>query len=212
MKLLILQGSPRANGNSSLLAGAAAEGAKEAGYEVTCVQIADILQGFLRDCRTCRKEDGECSIEDQFRNVFFEQYLTADGVVFSTPLYWYGVSGQVKTFLDRTFCYYAASYPQSDTVVSGMCGKRIGLLISSEETFPTAPAGVIHQMQEFSRYTRSHFVGVVQGIGNKRGDVLRDPCRPCERARDLGRTFFSQHLSDYQIDTPRPGSVWAESP
>jgi multimeric flavodoxin WrbA len=203
MKALVLSSSPRRNGNSALLAEAVREGLAEAGHETEFVFADDILGGFLRDCRKCRKPDGECSIEDGFRSVFLDLYLPADGFIAATPIYWYGTSAQLKTFLDRTFCYYAASYPQSEQVISLMQGKRIGLVLSSEETFPMVSGAVICQIQEFSRYTRSTFIGIVHGYGNARGDVLRDPSDPIEAARRFGKEFFTRHASDYQIDTVR---------
>ncbi len=87
------------------------------------------------------QEDGECSIEDRFRELFFEAFLPAEAVVFCTPIYWYGVSAQTKAFFDRTFCYYAASYPNSAEVVGRMQGKRIGLVLASEETYPEPVSG-----------------------------------------------------------------------
>jgi multimeric flavodoxin WrbA len=134
--------------------------------------------------------------------------LAADAVVFATPLYWYGVSGQLKTFLDRMFCYIAASYPRAAEVVVGLSGKRLALLISSEETYVGASLGVLHEIQEFARYTHSSLVGVVNGIGNQRGDVRADPDLPLERARTLGRRLFELKSTDYRIDTERSGSVW----
>src|SRR5215475_11198819 len=170
MKALVLSSSPRRNGNSALLAEAVSEGLAEAGHEAEFVFADDFLHGFLRDCRKCRKPDGECSIEDGFRSVFLDRYLPADGFIAATPIYWYGSSAQLKAFFDRMFCYIAASYPGSPDVIERMKNKRIGLLLSSEEAFPTVSASIVHQFQEFSRYTRSTFVGVVQGIGNARGD------------------------------------------
>jgi multimeric flavodoxin WrbA len=209
MKALVLSSSPRRNGNSALLAQAVREGLTEAGHETEFVFADDILGGFLRDCRKCRKPDGECSIEDGFRSVFLDHYLPADGFIAATPIYWYGTSAQFKTFLDRTFCYYAASYPRSEQVISGMRGKRIGLVLSSEETFPMVSGAVICQIQEFSRYTRSTFVGLVHGYGNARGDVQRDPGDPIKAARRFGNEFFTRHTSDYQIDTVRSGRMWS---
>jgi multimeric flavodoxin WrbA len=208
MKALVLSSSPRRNGNSALLAEAVRDGLVEAGHEVQLVFAEDFLDGFLRDCRKCRKPDGECSIGDGFRSVFLDFYLPADGFIAATPIYWYGTSAQLKAFFDRTFCYYAASYPKSEEVIKGMTGKRIGLVLSSEETFPMVSGGVICQIQEFSRYTRSTFVGVVHGYGNARGDVLRDPGEPMNSAHRFGQEFFARHASDYQIDTARPGRVW----
>jgi multimeric flavodoxin WrbA len=209
MKALVLSSSPRRNGNSALLAEAVSQGLAEAGHEAELVFADDFLHGFLRDCRRCRKPDGECSIEDGFRSMFLDHYLPAQGFIAATPIYWYGTSAQLKAFLDRTFCYYAASYPHSAEVIQNMQGKRIGLLLSSEETFPMVSGAILCQIQEFSRYTRSTFVGVVHGYGNSRGDVLRDPYEPIKAARRFGSEFFTRHASDYQIDIERPGRMWS---
>ncbi len=207
-KVLILSSSPRRNGNSFLMAESALKGAQAAGHEAELLYIDDYLKHFLRDCRECRLENGECSLQDNYRDLFLNHYLPADGIIFATPLYWYGMSGQLKTFFDRSFCYYAASHPKSDEYAEAMCGKTLGLLIASEESYPAAPMGIIHSIQEFSRYTHSHFAGYVQGIGNKRGDVDEDPCDPILQAHQLGTTLFDRFYTDYKMDTPRKGSVW----
>jgi multimeric flavodoxin WrbA len=208
MKALVLSSSPRRNGNSAILAEAVHAGLIEAGHDATLLFADDFLKAFLRDCRQCRKPDGECAIEDGYRSVFLDQYLPADGFIAATPIYWYGMSAQLKAFYDRTFCYYAASYPRSAEVIAKMQGKRIGLALSSEETFPMVSGGIISQMQEFVRYTHCTFVGVVHGYGNARGDVHKDPCEPIRAAERFGREFFTRHTSDYQIDSVRPGRVW----
>lgn len=209
-KLLVLVGSPRRNGNSATLGEAVKHGAEGAGVVVTLRHLDDHLGGFLRDCRSCRGENGECSIEDGFRQLFFEDFLPADGVVFCSPIYWYGLSAQTKAFFDRTFCYYAASYPESAAVIRGMCRKRIGLVLASEETYPGAALGIVHQIQEYSRYTRSEFVGLVRGIGNRRGEVTRDTADAVGEAERLGKELFVRKCSDYRIDAERTGAVWTE--
>jgi len=211
MRALVLSSSPRRNGNSAALAQAAQRGLREAGHEAELFFADDFLSGFLRDCRQCRRADGECAIEDKFREVFLDAYLPAEGFVAATPIYWYGMSAQLKAFFDRMFCYVAASHPKSAEVVERMTGKRLGLLLSSEETYPDVGAGIVHQMQEYARYTKSSFVGTVHGYGNARTDIARDPGRPLLHAEEFGRDFFSRHASDYRIDTPRPGRVWPET-
>jgi multimeric flavodoxin WrbA len=208
MKALVLGSSPRRNGNSAALAHALAEGLNKAGHEVNFLTVDDVMNSFLRDCRSCRTANGDCSIDDGFREAFMDLFLPADGFVAATPIYWYGMSAQLKAFFDRMFCYVAASYPQSASVVARMQGKRIGLLLSSEETFPAVSAGIVLQMQEYCRYTRSTFVGVVHGYGNSRNDVHLDPGQPIERAKRFGAEFFIAHATDYQIDVPRPARVW----
>jgi multimeric flavodoxin WrbA len=206
--LLILVGSPRRAGNSATLAEAVRQGAEGAGISASLRHIDDHISHFLRDCRTCRTPDGNCSIADNYRSLFFDDYLTADAVVFATPIYWYGMSAQTKAFFDRSFCYYAASYPGSPDVVARMQGKRIGLVLASEETYPGAELGIIHQIQEFSRYTHSAFVGTVRGVGNARTEVTNDPRDPLEAARRLGAEIMGRSYTDYHLDTPRSARVW----
>lgn len=207
-KLLILVGSPRRAGNSATLAEAVRRGAEAQGTSTAIRHIDDHISHFLRDCRSCRKPDGECSIDDGYRSLFFDDYLTADAVVFATPIYWYGMSAQTKAFFDRSFCYYAASYPGSADVVARMQGKRIGLVLASEETYPGAELGIVHQMQEFARYTRSTFVGIVRGVGNARAEVSNDPRGPLAEAERLGAEIMSRSYTDYHLDTPRSARVW----
>jgi hypothetical protein len=51
-------------------------------------------------------------------------------------------------------------------------------------------------------------VGVVRGIGNSRGEVIRDPSDPILAAEQLGREIFERKYSDFRIDTQRAGRVW----
>ena len=55
---------------------------------------------------------------------------------------------------------------------------------------------------------RLDFVGVVQGIGNKRGDLESDPGKPLEAAYRLGGSLFTTLYTDHRMDTERKGSVW----
>jgi multimeric flavodoxin WrbA len=207
-KLLILVGSPRRAGNSAALADAVKRGAESAGHAVAVRFLDDYITSFLHDCRVHRGPDGECAATDNYRALFFDDFLPADGVVFCSPVYWYALSAQTKAFFDRMFCYYAASYPRAAEVVEKMKGKRLGLALASEETYPGASLGIVHQIQEYARYTHSEFVGVVRGIGNSRGEIASDPGSPIAQAEELGRLFFDSKYSDYRLDTPRSGRVW----
>jgi len=210
MDVLGLSASPRRDGNSFLLAEAAVQGAREAGHDTALVHLDDYVTHLLRDCRRCRDHNGRCTIDDGFESLLRDRVLPAEAIVLATPLYWYGVSGQLKTFLDRIFCYIAASEPDADRFVQGLLGKRLALVIASEESYPGASLGVIHEIQEYARYTHSAFVGVVQGIGNKRRDVLLDPGDPIGRARDLGRRLADLRSTDYRLDTDRANTTWPQ--
>ncbi len=191
------------------MAHAAAEGVRAAGHEVGFVHLADHVQGLLRDCRTCRsRDDGTCTIGDGYESLLRKRLIPADGLIIATPLYWYGMSGALKTFFDRLFCYTSGSAPDSDTIVGGLTGKRVALLIACEESYRGATIGLVTQFQELTRYLHQELVGVAVGIGNSRGEVRSDPGNPLGHATDLGRRLFEARVTDYRIDTQRSNRVW----
>ena len=101
MKILILTGSPRKRGNSNTLADRFAEGAKEAGHEVFRF---DAAQKNVHPCVACNHcgMDGPCVFDDDF--AFVREHLPgADCVVFATPMYYFGVSAQLKAVVDRFY-------------------------------------------------------------------------------------------------------------
>lgn len=201
-QLIVLVGSPRRDGNSATLAQAIMAGAAEAGTDASLFFLDDYINGFLVDERHATPP------ADRYGELFLEHFLPADAAVFCTPLYWYGMSAQTKAFFDRSFSYYSSAYPDAEQVHQRMSGKRIGLAVASEETYPGAAMGIVHQIQEFSRYSHSEFVGLVHGAGNSRGEISRDPRNPLQAARELGREIFTRPYSDYRMDTPRSPQVW----
>ncbi len=206
--LLILVGSPRRDGNSALLAQAVERGVRQTGMSAAVHFLDDFINGFLGDGRAADAKDQPT---DRYGELFLDMFLPARGVVFCTPVYWYGMSAQTKAFFDRSFTYYSASHPRSAEVLSRMGGKRLGLTLTSEENYPGVGLGITYQVQEFARYTHSQFVGIVHGVGNSRGEVARDPNRPLEAAETLGREFFTRGYSDYRLDTPRDHRVWGQT-
>lgn len=209
MHVLVLSASPRATGNSRLMATALMEGAREAGHTAALADLNESMRGgFLRDCRSCRGADGSCSIDDGYERLLREEVARADALVYATPLYWYGIAAVLKNFFDRMVCYTSGSHPQAAAMTAGLTDKRSALLLSSEESYTGASLGILAQLQEMSRYLRHDFVGFVNGVGNKRGEVAADPADPLGAARALGGTLFERRHSDYRIDTPRPNAVW----
>lgn len=208
MLVAILNASPRRDGNSRALADAAGVGAEAAGHSVDSIHLADHVEGLMRDCRHCRRADGSCSIEDGLEELLFERLLPADAWVYATPLYWYGMSGILKTLLDRLFCFAAESAARSDEVNTGLQGKRAAALISAEESDLGARLPLLHHLQELSRYLHHDFVGAVTGVGNRRGEVAADPDRPLDAARALGARLFEARVTDYRLDTERSSTVW----
>ena len=106
MKIVVLEGSPNQNGSSNLLAGAFIRGAQEAGHTV---EVIDAAHANLHPCTGCIHcgYEGPCVQRDDMERIR-TQILDADMVVFVTPLYYYGMSAQLKTLIDR-FCAFNSS-------------------------------------------------------------------------------------------------------
>jgi multimeric flavodoxin WrbA len=208
MKVLALCGSARRGGNSETLARALLDGASQAGHDTELIFLSDRIKELLADCRSCRDADGRCTIDDGYEDLILNHVVKADALVYATPVYWYGVSGQLKVFLDRLFCLTSTEHPDSERVIAGLAGKPAALLISAEESYPGATLGIIHELQEFTRYVGQKLEAPVIGIGNSRGEVGRDPQSPVDRAMVLGSRLFDLRATDYRIDTVRPSAVW----
>ncbi len=103
-KVLILAGSPRKGGNSDLLCDAFAKGAKESGHKVTKIRVADKKIGYCTGCYACKKA-GKCVIKDDAAGIL-KMMLETDVIVFASPVYFYSISAQLKTLIDRTVAVY----------------------------------------------------------------------------------------------------------
>lgn len=98
-KLLVLVGSPRKEGNSDLLCDEFIKGAKEEGNETKKIYIQDYNLNYCLGCYTCTKT-GKCVHDDNIDEII-DAMVEADVIVLSTPVYFYAISGQMKTFIDR---------------------------------------------------------------------------------------------------------------
>ena len=101
MKIVVLQGSPNINGSTAILAEEFARGARQAGHEVVRIDVGRAGVAPCTGCVRCGYE-GPCIQHDGMDGIR-TQILSADMVVFATPLYYYGMSAQLKIVIDR-FC------------------------------------------------------------------------------------------------------------
>lgn len=93
-KVLVISTSPRKGGNSDTLADFFIQGAREKGHAVEKVTLFDAQIGFCKGCLTCQSTQ-KCIIQDD-ANAIIEKMKEADVLVFATPIYYYGLSGQMK--------------------------------------------------------------------------------------------------------------------
>lgn len=101
MKIVVLTGSPRHNGNTNYLADRFIAGAQEKGHTVFRFDCAARKVAGCMACNRCGM-DGDCVLKDDFDQVR-PRLIEADMVVFVTPMYYFGFSAQLKNVIDRFY-------------------------------------------------------------------------------------------------------------
>jgi multimeric flavodoxin WrbA len=123
MKVLGIYGSPRKGGNSDQLLDKALEGAKAAGAEISRVYARDLKMSGCIECGGC-DETGKCVVQDDMQSVY-PLLEEADIIFLSTPIFFYGVTAQVKALIDRAQAMWSKKM-----LLGGEPGNRKGYLIA----------------------------------------------------------------------------------
>lgn len=103
-QILIISASPRKNGNSDILCDRFAQGAGESGHKTEKVFLAAKQIGYCRGCGVCN-DTARCVQRDDMEEIL-DKMVKADVIVLATPVYFYTMDGQMKTFIDRTVPRY----------------------------------------------------------------------------------------------------------
>ena len=104
MKILVLGGSPNKNGSTQILIDSFTRGAGEAGHAVTVLNVAHMKVQPCTGCIACGY-DGPCVQKDDMAQIR-KAVMESDMLVLATPLYFFGISAQLKTVIDR-FCAFS---------------------------------------------------------------------------------------------------------
>jgi multimeric flavodoxin WrbA len=177
----ILHGSARKSGNSAVLAGQVAQGVKGEGGDVRLFNLHELSISPCTGCENCQTDPGSgCVIDDGMREIY-ESVLESGAVVFAGPVYWFGVSAQTKTALDRLYAIGGG-----DANVLG--GKALGIVLTyaDADPFVSGAANAVRMFQDVAGYLGVVIKGVVHGSAYGPGEIKAN--RPVMRqARDLGR-------------------------
>lgn len=175
-KVLVISTSLRHNSNSDLLAQKFAQGARDAGHQVEVVSLRGKSLGFCTGCMACLKGP-RCVIEDD-ANPIVAQMEAADVICFATPVYYYEMSGQMKTLLDRANHLFTADYAFRD----------IYLLTASAEEEDSASDGPINGLEGWiACFEKARLAGVVRGGGVDAPGQMAQKTEKLTEAYELGK-------------------------
>ncbi len=133
--VLVISTSLRAGSNSDILTERLIAGAKDAGHAVEHISLKGREIRFCIGCLACQKTQ-KCVLEDDAIGIA-ERIKSAETLVFATPIYYYEMSGQMKTLLDRMNPLYASDYRF----------RRVYMLSTATEDEETTPAKAVNGLQ-----------------------------------------------------------------
>lgn len=195
MNIVILNGSPRPRGNTAAMVAAYREGAEQAGHHVT---VFDVCRMHIAGCLVCEychtKEQRTCVQKDDMQRLY-PALDEADMLVLASPVYYHGLSGQLKCAIDRI---YAPGYPRRL--------RKAALLLSSGSTGVYGGALYTYQ-HSFLGWLHLEDMGVFTAAGgeNKSPELL-------ERLRAAGAALTDPDDHNVARLVIRAGDVEVRAP
>jgi multimeric flavodoxin WrbA len=161
MNILILQGSPRANGNTAWMAEECKKAAEAAGHRVTLVDVARKKIAGCLACEFCHgKGNGACVQKDDMQELY-PLLEEAEALVLAAPIYYFTMSAQIQTPLQRI---YNMNKPPKL--------RKMALLLSSYS--PDVYDGAIGEYQGIRNYWGSEDAGIVTAkLDEQKTDATR---------------------------------------
>ena len=161
MNILILSGSPRRGGNTELLVEAFVKGASQK-HHVEVVSVHDYKVNPCMGCNACFKNENNACIQKDDMSLIYDKMAVADMLVIASPVYFYGLSAQLKAVIDRFH------NPIRDTYHI----KKTALLLVGAASLPELFDGILAQYQLCLNFFKLEDAGrvLVRGVKDK-GDI-----------------------------------------
>lgn len=155
MNITVITGSPHKNGTSALLAEEFIHGAQESGHQVYRFDTAFECVHPCIGCDTCEGGAKPCVFQDSMVELY-PRVEAADLVAFVSPLYYHGLSAQIKMAIDR--------FHGIDHHLRG-ANKKAALIVTAADTAPTLMNGVVGTFRETLRYLKWQEAGMLLAYG-----------------------------------------------
>ena len=186
MKFVGILGSARKGGNTDVLLNVALEEAKESGVFVDKIFLADKSIAPCDGCMGCTKT-GNCVIDDDAQDIY-SRMLESDGIIWATPVYFWSMTGQTKTLMDRT---YALLYPKLQ-----LASKVGGLIMVAGSRGCMNTANIFHM---YFNYNHMFFAEFASGYAREKGDILKKAI-----AVDMVKEMVHQMIALIRADLKYP--------
>ena len=178
-KVLVISSSPRKNGNSDLLCNQFAAGAIEGGNHTEKISLREKKINYCTGCGACVNGSKGCLLKDDTAEIL-NKMVEADVIVMATPVYFYTMSAQMKTLIDRTCARY--------TEISN---KEFYFIVTAADSNRNQMERTIESFRGFtSCLSRPKEKGIIYGTGAyKMGEIKRSSAMA--QAFEMGKAISS---------------------
>jgi multimeric flavodoxin WrbA len=177
--ILGIMASPRRNGNTHILLSRILEGAEAEGARGDILFLDDLTIKECNGCHACW-EGKECSKDDDMNSIY-PQIIESDGIIFGTPVYWYGPTALMKVFIDR-FVYF--NCPENREKIKG---KPAVLAIPFEEENPETAALLVSFFEKSLAFLEMNLIGEILVPGVTRKGEITEKEAKLQEAYELGK-------------------------
>lgn len=179
MKIVSLQGSPRINGNSAAMAKRFCSTAAKHGAEITTYILNELQYRGCQGCFLCKTKLDRCALKDDLTPVL-DSIRDADVVVLASPVYFWDISSQLKTFIDRTFSYLVPDFITNPVKSRLPAGKKLVFILAQNNPDINSFTDIFPKYDYFFKaygFAESHLIRAF-GVGEpgeveKHHDVMK---------------------------------------
>jgi multimeric flavodoxin WrbA len=175
MKVVGFNGSPRKDGNTSILIQRIFKEVEKKGIATELVQLSEKeIRGCIACSQCIKNKDQRCAVDKDAANEYIEKMLGADGIILGSPVYFNDVTAEMKALIDRTGYVARAN--------SRMFKDKVGAAAAAVRR-----TGAVHTLDTMNHFFLSMemvVAGRVIGVGRERGEVEKD-----EEGMQLAKTL-----------------------
>ena len=177
MKVIAFNGSPRKDGNTTLLINKVFNELEREGMETEMVQLsAKEIHGCIACYKCVENKDQRCAVKDDAANEYIEKMTGVQGIILGSPVYFIDVTPEMKALIDRTGFVSRAN--------GGMYRNKVGAAVVALRR-----AGGMHAIDSMNHFLLNQDIviaGRVLGIGRDKGEVEKDE-EGIQLAKSLGQ-------------------------
>jgi multimeric flavodoxin WrbA len=185
--VVVLLGSPRKKGNSTVLAKKIIEGVESVGAKVETVYLNGLNIKPCQGCYAFKKQNSTgCAVDDDMQSLY-PKLIESDAWIIASPVYWFNMSAQTKIFMDRCFALW-----NEDPQINSMYKKRIAIAMSygDSDPFNSGCVNALRSFQDAYRYAGAKIVGMVYGSAEEPGKIALN-AELMAQAEEIGKKLVT---------------------